>query len=765
MGMAVAILISLWVWNEVSFDRYHANYDRIAKVRQNVSINGGIETLKTVPLPLAHELRNNFSDLFEYVVSSSHRLNHVVASHDKQLTQKGAYLSAEAPDMFSLQMIAGDRTALRERHNIILSRQGANALFGEGPALGRKLTIDNHQQVTVAGVYENLPANTTLSDLAFIASFDLYISNEHWIARQQEPWTNNPVQLYVQLSGGLSFEAVSDRIRNIIKNKTGEKSAHTNAELLLEPMSKWHLYEFENGIQEDGRIQYVRMFAIIAFFVLLLACINFMNLSTARSEKRAKEVGIRKVVGSLRSHLIVQFFLESFVMVFISLLVSIILAQLFLPYFNNIYHSELTIPWSGSWFWISLILFSASTGLLAGAYPALYLSSFIPLKVLKGNIGSPKSAFIPRRALVVFQFSISVTLIICTVIVFRQIRHAKDRPPGYNPAHLVLVPMLGSDIAGHFDAFKNELLKTNVVDGIATSESTTTDIWGTDKELSWSGKDPRLHVDFPNTGVSSEYGRTVGWKFREGRDFLPDAMGDSNAFVINEAAAKYMGLEKAVGEIVRWKGKPYSIIGVINDMVVESPYEPVRPSIYCLARRNDNFAIIRLPYAADIKHALSTIERVYKKYSAATPFSFSFVSEQYQQKFLSEQIAGELARLFSILGIFISCIGLLGMAAHTTMRRQKEISIRKILGASAGSIWKLLSHEFVMLICISLVVSLPVANYMMNIWLENYTYRTDIPWWIFAVVPFGAILISLLTISVQTVKAALQNPVKNLRTE
>jgi len=523
--------------------------------------------------------------------------------------------------------------------------------------------------------------------------------------------------------------------------------------------------EYKNGVNAGGKIRYVWMFGIIGFFVLLLACINFMNLGTARIEKRAKEVGIRKAIGSLRRQLVVQFFCESLLVTALAFVCSLILVQLILPYFNEVANKKVAVLWSSPMFWIAGILFTLITGLIAGSYPALYLSSFQPVRVLKGRFRVGRLASLPRKVLVVVQFTVSVTLIICTIVVFRQIQFAKDRPIGYSRDALITVPVLTNDITTHFDIVKDELLKKKAITAMAASEAPVTEIWGSDGAFDWKGKAPELTVDFPVTGVSVDYGKTVGWEFKEGRNFSTAFITDSSALILNEAAVKYMGLMDPIGETIKWKGIAYKVIGVINDVITESPFEPVRPSVFWLLSWQPNFIFLKINPEVSAAFALSSIETVFHQYSPSSPFDYSFVDEDYNRKFGNEERVGKLAGFFAILAIFISCIGLFGMASFMAEQRIKEIGIRKVLGASVFNLWRLLSKEFVALVMISLLIAVPAAYYFMYGWLQNYSFRSAVSWWIFAVAGLGAIIITLLTISFHAVKAAAANPVKSLKTE
>jgi ABC-type antimicrobial peptide transport system permease subunit len=531
-------------------------------------------------------------------------------------------------------------------------------------------------------------------------------------------------------------------------------------------MSKWHLYsEFKNGLNSGGRIEFVWLFGIIGAFVLLLACINFMNLSTARSEKRAKEVGIRKSIGSARSQLIGQFFSEALLVTLVAFVISLLLVQLTLPFFNQVADKKLTLLWQNPVFWMAGIGFSVLTGIIAGSYPALYLSSFRPVKVLKGTYRAGKNASLPRKVLVVLQSSVSVILIIGTIIVFKQIDFAKNRPIGYDRNGLINIPMVTADIHDHFDAVRNELIGSGAILDMAESGSPLTQVWAANGGFTWRGKDPALAVNFPNNSITYEYGKTVGWTFKEGRDFSRDFGTDSLAFVINEAAAKFLGFENAAGEELRWNDKPYTIIGVIKDMIIESPYAVIRPQLFHIDNSRGNVAILKLSPERSPQESLDKIKEVLAKYNPTSPFEYKFVDEDYARKFEGEERIGKLAGYFAILAIFISSLGIFGLASFVAEQRTKEIGVRKVLGASVLNLWAMLSKDFVVLVTISLFIATPAAWYFLSNWLTKYEYRTEIAWWIFAAAGAGALLLTLATVSYQSIKAALANPVGSLRSE
>ncbi|WP_435357064.1 ABC transporter permease [Emticicia sp. SJ17W-69] len=768
-GMAVAMLIGLWIYDEVTFDKNHENYDRIAQVKQHQSFNGKKETYNSVPALMAEEIRLNYGSDFKYVLQSSWNSSHILTVGEKKFTKNGSFFEPQVTEMLSLKMLKGTRAGLKEPYSILLSESVAKAYFGDADPMDKIIKIDNKYDVKVTGVYEDLPYNSSLKDLSYLMPWELYLINNEWIKKMENPWGSNFTQTFAQIANNADMEKVSAKIKNVKLNKVSKDEAKYKPEVLLHPMSKWHLYgEFKEGINTGGRIEFVWLFGIIGVFVLLLACINFMNLSTARSEKRAKEVGIRKAIGSVRGQLISQFFSESLLVVAFAFVLSILLVLLILPFFNDLSDKKMSILWANPVFWLLGIVFSILTGVIAGSYPALYLSSFQPVKVLKGTFRVGRFASVPRKILVVVQFTVSVTLIIGTIVVFRQIQFAKNRPVGYSKDGLINIYMQTQDIHKHFDVVRDELKKSGAIVEMAESGSPLTQHWNTNGGFDWKGKDPNQAVDFPNNNVTHEYGKTIGWQFVAGRDFSRDYVSDSLAFVLNEASVKFIGYKSpaaAIDEIIKWEGKPYRVIGVVKNMVVESPYEPSRASLFHLTRDDGNVVIIKLNPEKSASESLSKIETVFQKYNPAQPFEYKFVDEEYARKFGDEERVGKLATFFAILAILISCLGLFGLASFVAEQRTKEIGVRKVLGASVTNLWALLSKDFVFLVIISLFIASPIAYYFMHQWTQKYTFRTDISWWIFALTGIGALTITLLTVSFQAIKAAVMNPVKSLRSE
>jgi ABC-type antimicrobial peptide transport system permease subunit len=764
-GMSVAILISLWIYDEVSFDKSFTNHKRIAQIMQRYTINGETGAGTSIPFPMGDALRAGFGNDFKHISMSSWNGGHVVSYGDKMLTKNGTFFEPDIMDMFSVKLLKGSKQAMNDPSVILLSVSMAKAYFGNDNPMEKIMKIDNVLTLKVAGVYEDFPVNSTFSDVQFISTWKTFAEDQGF-KNVKDPWRCNCYLGYVEINNKADMNKISTKIKDIKLDKVNKGELTQHPQVFLNPMSNWHLFgEFKNGVIVGGRIQYVWLFGIIGLFVLLLACINFMNLSTARSEKRAKEVGIRKSIGSLRSQLIAQFFSESILIAFFAFVLSLLLVQLTLPFFNDVAGKKMNVPWGSPLFWISSIAFSFTTGLIAGSYPAFYLSSFEPVRILKGTFRAGRLASIPRKILVVIQFSVSVILIIGTIIVFRQIQFAKDRPIGYSRNGLVIMEMRTGDIHKHFAALQNELYQTNAAASIAESGSPVTAVWSTNAGFDWKGKDPNQAVDFPNFDVSFDYGKTVGFELKQGRDFSRDFGSDSTAFILNETAVKFMGFQHPVGEIVKWDGVPYTVIGVIKDMIIESPYEPVRPMLYHLTKDIGEVVTVKLNPKASAGASLAKIESIFKKYNPSQPFEYRFVDEEYGRKFENEQRIGKLASFFAMLAIFISCLGLFGMASFVAEQRTKEIGIRKVLGASVFNLWKLLSTEFVLMVLLSCSIAIPTAYYFLSKWLMNYVYHTAISWWIFGVSVAGALIITLLTVSFQAIRAAIANPVKSLRTE
>ena len=702
---------------------------------------------------------------------------HILSAGNKKISQTGRFMQEGAPEMLSLNMLSGNRNGLRDPHSIILSSSAAKALFDDEDPMGKMMRIDNQMDVKVTGIYEDLPHNTEFKDIRFISTWDLLLTNNKWMQEASDDWGNSSFLMYVELQPNTTHEAVSAIIKNAEHDKVDADTKKFNLEVFLNPMNKWHLYsEWKNGFNTGGRIQYVWLFGIIGLFVLLLACINFMNLSTARSEKRAKEVGIRKAIGSMRSQLIRQFLSESLMVASLAFMLALFLVAVSLPWFNELADKKMSIVWSNPYFWAISLTFIVLTGLLAGSYPALYLSSFNAVKVLKGTFRAGRFASLPRKVLVVLQYTVSVALIIGTIIVYRQIQYAKSRPVGYTRDGLLMIHVKSPDLKEKFGVVSEELKRNGIALATSGASNPVTAVWNNNGGFEWRDKDPNKVEGFATVWITHDYGKTIGLQFKEGRDYSPALASDSVSnqsipgpgrnIIINEAAVKYMGLKSPLGEIIRWSGFQFTIVGVVKDMVMESPFSPVRQTVYLVNYDEANaYLNIRINPKLSVSDALVKAEAIFKKLVPAVPFDYQFADTEYGLKFAAEERIGKLASVFATLAILISCLGLFGLASFVAEKRTKEIGVRKVLGASVYNLWRMLSKDFVLLVVISCLIAIPVAWYYLHQWLQAYEYRTDISWWVFAVAMAGAMIITLLTVSFQAIKAAIANPVKSLRTE
>lgn len=771
IGIAVAMLISLWIYDELEFNKNHKNYNRIAHIMRNGTLNGETFTHNYLPYALGDELKTKHDNIFKNVVMAWPIGDHIISTEENNLSMRGHFMEAPGPEMFSLNMIQGSLSGLKDPHSILLSQSAAIVLFGNDSPIDKLLKIDSKMDVKVTGVYQDLPRNSQFYDVKFFAPWDLLVSANEWVKYQG--FENNFLDIYVEINEHTTIESASIQIKDAILSNIQDNEGYVaiNPQLFLHPMKDWHLRaEWKNGVNTGGLIQIVWLFGIVGAFVLLLACINFMNLSTARSEKRAKEVGIRKSIGSMRKQLVNQFFMESFLVVFLAFMFALVLVTTSLNWFNELSGKQIEILWNNPYFWLSSVAFILFTGILAGSYPALYLSSFNPVRVLKGSLHSGRFASLPRKVLVIVQFTVSVTLIIGTIIVYQQIQFAQNRPVGYSRNGLMMIQMTSPDFAGKYELLRTELKNTGVVLEIAESSSPPTDIWNTNGGFEWNGKDPAFQPELATFTVTPEYGKTMGWQFIKGRDFSRDLASDSAGFVINEAAAKIFGFENPIGETVQWKSwwtngvANFTIVGVVKDMVLKSPYALPVPSVFFFGG-NPNWINIRIDPEVKVNDALPKIESVFKKIIPAVPFDYKFADQEYALKFAAEERIGKLTTVFAALAILISCLGLFGLASFVAEQRTKEIGIRKVLGASVLNLWKMLSRDFLMLVVVSCVIAIPISFYFMNEWLKGYEYRTDISWWIFLVTGTGALAITILTVSFQAIKAALMNPVKSLRSE
>jgi len=765
-GMAVAMIIGLWIYDEVTANTHFKNYDDLYQVMMHQTFDGFRGTQQALPYSVGEELKNKYPD-FKGVAMCDWGQPHSLIYGEKKISKTGHFIGEEAVNMFSLKILEGDKNPLHEPYSIVLTNETANILFGNQNPIGKMVKLDNETNLKVTAVVEKQPKNSSLS-FDYLIPFQLQETIYTWVKQfHKEHWGNNSWQAFVQLNDHSTANATNAKIKNVvIAHFTDENTLkHIKPEVFIHPMSKWRLYsDFENGKNTGGFIKYVRMFGILGFIVLLIACINFMNLSTARSEKRAKEVGVRKAVGSGRKQLISQFLSESLLISALAFLFALGIVLISLPYFNQLTDKAMSLQMANPLFWLIMILFTVITGLLAGSYPAFYLSSFNPVRVLKGNLKAGKSSSLPRKILVVLQFASSVVLMIGTIVVNQQIQFGKNQPIGFNNKGLITVNW-SDDIAKNFDVIRDELLSTGAVASISQSNSPPSDIYSNNNGWEWKGSAPvEKTVVFSTIATTYDYTKTLGIKLLEGRDFSRD-FADSNGVILNQSAVKRMRLKHPVGEMLKWNDKPMVVLGVIPDIQMESPYRAISPLTIIFSKGWVGYVDIRINPNVPASKAIDLMKPIFEKYNPSTPFEYQFVDEQYARKFNYEKLVGNLAAIIAVLAIFISCLGLFGLASFTAEQRVKEIGVRKVLGASIFNLWQLLSKDFVVLVLISCAIAIPIAWYYMNEWLKTYQYKTTIRAGIFVLVLVIAMAITLITVSFQAIKAAMANPAKSLRTE
>ena len=770
LGMAVTVMIGLWIADELNYNSYFSNKAKIAQVYQSQTRNGVENTNNAVPQPLEFAMRERYGNRFEHIVMSSWFDERYVKYGEKSLSITGGFMQPGAIDMLDMDITQGVKNGLDDPSSIVISESLAKQLFGQENPIGKSITVVNAFDMKVTAVYKDIPKGNEFHYLKYVMPWKFFADNYGWVKSSRTEWGNNSYQMFVQVADNVEMTAVAQAIKNL-KQEEYPASEKYKANIILHPMKDWHLRStYENGVQAGGRIENVWLFGIIGLFVLILACINFMNLSTARSEKRALEVGIRKSIGSTRKQLIHQFLSESFLVVVISFGLAMVLVLLSLGSFNAIASKAILFPWTSIQFWSFSILFILIVALVSGSYPALYLSSFKPIKVLKGTFKMGRYASLPRKVLVVTQFTVSVGLIIGTLIVMSQIDYSKSRPAGYDKEGLVQIPIFSDDFSGKYELMRNQFINSGAVTAMGSSGAPTTDIWSNHSGFTWEGKPQDFQDDFALTEVSYDYATTLNLNFIAGRNFSRDFSTDSTAVILNESAVKYMGIQDPIGKIITDADEdelvPLTIVGVVEDVIVTSPYDPVKQHLYVFDSENDEaYYTVRLNPNQSTSESLATIEQIFKSNFPDIPFSYEFVDDEYGAKFAAEERIATLARIFTILAILISCLGLFGLASFVAEQRTKEIGVRKVLGATVTNLWMLLSKDFIILVAISLLIAAPLAYYFMSGWIEKFSYRADISAGIFLIAGAGALAITIITVSFQAIKAAVANPVKSLRTE
>ncbi|GGB18725.1 ABC transporter permease [Puia dinghuensis] len=764
VGLASAILICLWIQSEVSHDRFHPNIDRLYLLNNRDQNNGGVYVWNYTCVPLGPAIQKDYPEVERAVRVNNSGANFLISAGDKHFSIHGNFVDTGFFSLFNFPLLEGNpSTALNSVKNIVLTQQLARKLFGNEDPMGRTVRVDSVDYLTVTGVLKDLPANTSFQ-FDYLLPFSYFLKI---FPNGNNNWGNSNLLTFVTLKPGVPLAEFDKKVANIIIShlKPGEA---TNKVFAQPYKDAWLYSKAENGQYVGGRIELVRMFILIAVFILVIACINFTNLSTARSEKRAREVGIRKVSGALRSSLIVQFIGESILLALIAGILSVGIVQLCLPGFNEVVGTRLSIDYGNPWYWMWTLLFVVLTGVLAGIYPAFYLSSFQPVKVLKGSFKPVKALLTPRKILVVLQFTFAIALIICTIIVEGQIRFAENRDAGYRRDNLAFLIMFG-DARKNYELIKKGLLSSGAATAVAQTSAPMTESWGNSNGFIWKESNTAdTKSNFNLFSADEDFSATMNLQVLQGRNIDYDRYKtDSTAVLLNETAVKMMRLKHPIGEIIRnmYGGPQLHVIGVIKDFILENPYEPVAPMIIAgpvMGYMVVNFRINEHPSYGE---NLAKAERVFTKYNPQYPFNVRFYDKEYELKFADELRVGTLVGLFASLTIFISCLGLFGLVAYMAESRIKEIGIRKVLGASVTNIAGLLSKEFLRLVCISFVIASPIAWLVMHKWLASYSYRIAIEWWVFVVTGFVSLVIALATVSFQAVRAALANPVRNLRTE
>jgi putative ABC transport system permease protein len=762
-GMAVALLIGLWVHDQSSYDRSLPGYQQAYQVKLNYNNNGEISTQNYVCQPLAEALKKDIPEVTGMALSFGPGDNMLTVG-DKRLHSMGLSAGSDFLKIFQFPLVEGNpNTALTDISSIVLTVSIAKALFGATDPMNKLVQIDG-QSKKVTGIMKDIPSTSNFQ-FNNVTPFESFASSG-WVKAAQQVWNSCYFNLYVSLSPNTSYAQVAPKIKMLVQKYAPEMYATFHQQVIMQPLKDWHLYtEYKNGVPVGGLIDYIRLFSIIGILVLAIACINFMNLSTARSEKRAREVGVRKVIGSSREGLIFQFLAESIVITGVAFTLSLGLVLLILPAFNSLTKSQVTVPFSNGYFWLLMITYILLTGLMAGCRPAFYLSSFQPAKVLKGGMRAGKSATRSRKVLVVLQFTCSVALIISTIIIYQQIVHAKDRPKGYDPNGLIW-----SSTYDNYREIKDEALRSGAVSSMTRCLSPVTDVYSRNTIDNWEGRFPNEPLTLTMISISdSDYFKTLGMQLTEGRNFTGDFASDSLSAILNESAVKRMRLKNPINQTITWSLSDFphrlKIIGVVKDALMSSPFAPAEPTIFPY---NPNIAftmMYRLSPNMTTQDALARLKSIFEKAAPDVPYEYHFVDDSYAAKFVFETLIARLAGIFAALAVFISCLGLFGLAAYMAEQRTKEIGIRKVLGASISQVWLLLTKDFIVLVVVSCLIASPIAFYFLQSWLQNYYYRIAIGPGVFIISAIMAIVLTVATISFQAIKTALMNPVKSLRTE
>lgn len=760
IGIACAILIGLWVHNELTYDHFHPKFERLHQAWIHAEYDGQLTSMTSMPMPLYEKLKTAHAGIKNVSVTNRGGY-HLINFGTKGVMKGGFFVSKEFLDMFQFPLVQGDvKEVFALPNSIVITESTAKAIFGNADPMNQVLRIDNKDDVKVTGILKDLPGNSSL-EFDFLAPFALY----HWDVVEQDPmnnWGNYSYAVYVETTTNDDHTAISASLRNVINENTKDGIPR---EFFLYPMSRWRLHSsFSNGVEAGGLVEYVNVFTGVAMFIVLIACINFMNLATARSEKRAREVGIRKCIGSQRRELIWQFLGESVAMTFIAYCIAILLCLLVMPLYNNMVSKQLSIDFMSLKFWLASIGLVLGTGILAGSYPAFFLSSFQAVKVLKGNTLQGNRGSLPRKILVTFQFVFSIISVISVIGIYKQISHVKSRDLGYERKNLIYVDT-NADMMKNYRVIKNELLESGVATAVTQSNSPITNIYS-NNFIRWPGLPDGENMMMATITSGYDYTETMGLKLVQGRDFSEEFPTDSaNSIIVNQAAVDVMGLDDPIGtELELWGGKR-KIIGVMNDALMTSPFRDPAPTFLIFLPAYVSAVTIRMSDTEDMKAQLEQIATIFKKYNPEYPLNYHFVDQEFDKKFASIDLIETLTDLFAGLALVITGLGLFGLASFTAERRTKEIGIRKVLGASLSSIVKLISRDFSVLIIVAFVIATPIGYYYMDDYLSRYAYRTELNWWIFPVIGLAVFAISFAIVATQALRAGMSNPVEALRSE
>ncbi|MEL6971141.1 MAG: ABC transporter permease [Bacteroidota bacterium] len=761
LGFSVAILSLLWVNHQLGYDDFHQRADRIFQGMQNYQPSeGAMESYPDLPMPMAEVLRNETPGV-KAVAVADWGFDQTLVNEDVRIRKSGNYVEADFLNIFTFPALHGSpKEALSEPNQIVLTAATAEALFGTTEAIGRTVNLGKQTSLQVSAVLENVPAQSTLQ-FDFLLPYSLKMQLESWMAKERQNWGSYSYQIFFELEEGVNVESLLAQHETILEEHKGGSATTFNVHALTD----WHLYnEFENGQAVKGRMRDVQLFGVIGLLVLLIACINFINLATARTEKRHKEVAVRKTIGATTSRLAAQFLGESGVLIGLAFVVAIIAVAISLPAFNRLVEAPLRLPIDTPGFWGASIALITFCVLVAGGYPAFFLTRFSAREIMqRGRAKISASQIWGRRALVITQFVVSIALIASSLVVYQQIQYGQSLDIGYDKTRLINVPYT-PDLSKNYSTLKQQLLSSGLAESVTRTSTLVTEVSSTTSGIRWPGSTEDDQVDIGFIGIGEDYFATLGLDVLDGRTFRAEPETDMDAMIVNQALVRRMGLEDPIGTVLQWDGKPHPIVGVVEDAIMESPFDPIRPTVF-LKRNWRGPMIVRLTDSQPVTTSLSKVEELAAQHDPITPFSYSFIEEAYAQKFATTNFLGTVMLAFAALAVLLSALGLLGLAMYLVERKSKEVSIRKILGATVQQIWLLLSREFMLLILIGGLVAVPLGAYFLNQWLDTFTYRIDLPWLVFVMAIGLALTIALVTVSAQSLKAALVNPADRLRDE